>query len=46
MRSGLINRAEMLRIAIGRARLERVVPSFHSITKLKNFIGGSAKAGT
>jgi hypothetical protein len=46
MRDGMINKARMLPNAISHVAVEQVVPFFHSITKLKIFITGSAKAGT
>src|SRR5260370_22873525 len=45
MRGSLINKAWKLRTAMAGFAWERVVRSFHSITKLKNFIAGSVKAG-
>jgi hypothetical protein len=46
MCDGMINKAGMLPNPISHVALERVVPFFHSITKLKIFIAGSGKAGT
>jgi hypothetical protein len=43
MRDGMINKAWIFPIAISDVAVERVVPYFHSITKLKIFIAGSAK---
>jgi hypothetical protein len=45
MCDGMINKAGMLP-NLNQVALERVVHFFHSITKLKIFIAGSAKART
>jgi hypothetical protein len=46
MRNGLINGSGSFESQSARCAWERVVRSFHSITKLNIFIAGSATAGT
>jgi hypothetical protein len=46
MRNGLINGSGSFESQSAGSAWERVVPSFHSITKLKIFIAGSVQAGT
>jgi hypothetical protein len=45
MRDGMINKAGCFPIAMSEVALEPVVPFFHSITKPKIFIAGSATRG-
>jgi hypothetical protein len=45
MRDGMINKPGRFLTAINHVAPERVVPFFHSITRLKIFIAGSVNRG-